>query len=260
MRCSLMHFEYTLITLNKTHMIIIPMMGKSSRFYSAGYQCPKYMLPVGGETVFELSVKSFKSVFESQHFLFIVRSDFGAREFVAERAAKLGITDFRIKQLSQDTSGQAATVYSGSTDYQDAEPIVIFNIDTIRYGFEWPKKDEFGDGFLEVFVGDGSGWSFVEAREGTDQVLRTTEKIRISNLCSNGLYGFSNIKIFRNAYTENQQSCLESSGENYIAPLYNSLISSGMNIKYKLLDKSTIVHCGVPEDYERLVAQHKHLK
>ena len=34
-------------------MILIPMMGKSSRFTQAGYKLPKYMLKVGNETLFE---------------------------------------------------------------------------------------------------------------------------------------------------------------------------------------------------------------
>lgn len=252
-----MRFESTLTTYDENGMIVIPMMGKSSRFYNAGYRCPKYMLPVGAETVFDLSVKTFKGLFCSQHFLFIVRNDDGAREFVAERAAQMGICDFRIKQLSQDTSGQAETVYSGIVDYHEAEPIVIFNIDTIRHGFEWPKNEEFGDGFLEVFIGDGSGWSFIEANQGTDQVIRTTEKIRISNLCSNGLYGFANIKIFRSAYLSDFQSNSKSGSEKYIAPLYNHLIKNGKSVKYKLLGKNVVEHCGIPEDYERLVAQYK---
>jgi dTDP-glucose pyrophosphorylase len=238
-------------------MIIIPMMGKSSRFYNAGYRCPKYMLPVGAETVFELSVKTFKSLFCSQHFLFIVRSDDGSKEFVAERVAKMGICDFRIKQLSQDTSGQAETVYSGIVDYQEAEPIIIFNIDTIRYGFDWPTKEAFGDGFLEVFIGEGSGWSFIEAKQGTDEVIRTAEKMRISNLCSNGLYGFSNIKMFRSAYVSDVQINSKTGGEKYIAPLYNFLIKNGKSVKYRLLGNNVVAHCGIPEDYERLVAQHK---
>jgi dTDP-glucose pyrophosphorylase len=240
-------------------MIVIPMMGKSSRFYKAGYRCPKYMLPVGAETVFELSVKTFKSLFCSQHFLFIVRSDDGSREFVAERVAKMGICDFRIKQLSHDTSGQAETVYSGIVDYKESDPVIIFNIDTIRHGFEWPNKEAFGDGFLEVFIGEGSGWSFIETNQDTDQVIRTAEKIRISNLCSNGLYGFSTIEMFRSAYLYDLNINPKSGGEKYIAPLYNFLIKSGKSIKYRLLEKNVVEHCGIPEDYERLVAQHKSL-
>ena len=39
-------------------MIVIPMLGKSSRFFDAGYERPKYQLPLGDGTVFSESVKS----------------------------------------------------------------------------------------------------------------------------------------------------------------------------------------------------------
>ena len=40
-------------------MIIIPMLGRSSRFFNVGYDKPKYELPLGDETVFSSSVRSF---------------------------------------------------------------------------------------------------------------------------------------------------------------------------------------------------------
>ena len=42
-------------------MILIPMMGKSSRFYNAGYKVPKFMLPVGKSNLFKETVLSFKN-------------------------------------------------------------------------------------------------------------------------------------------------------------------------------------------------------
>ena len=45
--------------------IIIPMAGESSRFFNAGYTVPKYMLPLGSETVFDKAIKSFKDYFNN---------------------------------------------------------------------------------------------------------------------------------------------------------------------------------------------------
>ena len=52
-------------------IIVLPMAGASSRFYNAGYTVPKYMLPLGNETVFDKSVKSFEKMFWYDKFIFI---------------------------------------------------------------------------------------------------------------------------------------------------------------------------------------------
>ena len=232
-------------------MIIIPMLGQSSRFFTAGYALPKYKLPLGGETVFSKSVKSFERLFASEPFLFLVRRDHNAINFVGETVSRLGIKDYRIIEFNAETRGQAESVLLGTSGYEGSIPIVIFNIDTIGHNFTWPEQESFGDGFIEVFESEGENWSFIEP--GPDgRVLRTTEKERISNLCSNGMYGFARLLDFRNAYEEYKQQNRSVRGEIYIAPLYNLLIEKGMNIRYRTLKQGITEHCGIPGDYEFL--------
>lgn len=236
-------------------MIIIPMLGKSSRFFNAGYAKPKYQLPLADETVFSLSVRSFENYFDSEPFLFLVRKDYEARRFVAAESNRLGIKDCRIIEFSHETRGQADSVALGLRNYHDEVPILIFNIDTIRHNFVYPVPKDIGDGFLEVFKGEGEGWSFIEPGEGTS-VVRTTEKDRISDLCSNGLYFFSRAADFREAFDAYLSSGQHVLGELYVAPLYNYLIQHGRDIHYQLVDSPLIDHCGIPEDYERLRLRH----
>jgi hypothetical protein len=229
MRCGFTPIFYLKIA---SKMIVIPMLGRSSRFLDAGYSVPKYQLPLAGETVFSQSVRSFERQFQEQHFLFLVRNDHSAKEFVSKELAKLGLRDYQIIEFSHETRGQAESVMLG-------------------HDFTWPAAAEFGDGFLEVFRGSGSAWSFVEP--GTDHaVIRTAEKQRISDLCSNGLYGFAKLEDFRNAYINYDESGCNVNGEQYIAPLYNHLIERGLKIKYRLVGSDMIDHCGVPADYEQL--------
>ncbi len=232
-------------------MIVIPMLGKSSRFFSAGYTQPKYQLPLAGETVFSHSVKSFSKYFDSEHFLFLVRNEYDARHFVAAEATRLDIKDFRIVEFSHETRGQAESVALGTGDYHDRVPLLIFNIDTIRHNFIYPDAKNMGDGFLEVFNGEGSNWSFIEPGSEND-VLMTTEKERISDLCSNGLYFFSRAGDFREAFQNYVSSGQNILGEIYIAPLYNYLVKHGRSIKFQLIDPNLIDHCGTPADYEKL--------
>lgn len=232
-------------------MIVIPMIGRSRRFFDAGYSLPKFQLPLRGETVFSQVLRSFEAQFKSIPFLFLVRDDYNSATFVENEVFNLGIQDYRIVEFKNDTRGQAESVMIGIRDYDGRLPMVVFNIDTIRHNFIWPSRSEFGDGFLEVFHADGDGWSFVEPLD-EKRVLRTAEKIRISNLCSNGMYGFSKIDSFRAAFTSYESNNIKSDGEFYIAPLYNLMIKEGLDIRYKTLPSSVIEHCGVPEDYVSL--------
>jgi hypothetical protein len=227
------------------------MLGRSSRFLNAGYAIPKYQLPLGGESVFAKSVRSFEKLFRTQPFLFLVRADYNAKRFVVDEIARLGIVDHRVIEFDFETRGQAESVDLGTSDYSGDIPMVVFNIDTIRHGFEWPSAEDFGDGFLEVFHGEGSGWSFAEPGPA-HRVLRTAEKDRISDLCSNGMYGFAKLQHFRDAYRDYVASGSSAAGELYIAPLYNRLIERNLDIRYALLEAGVTEHCGVPADYEFL--------
>lgn len=232
-------------------MIVIPMLGRSTRFMNAGYSIPKYQLPLGGESVFSKSIKSFERYFQEVPFVFIVRKDHNAINFVSQEVTKMGLKDYRVIEFSLETRGQAESVEIGTRDYAGDISIWIFNIDTIRLNFEMPDENILGDGFLEVFEGDGEGWSFVESGE-ENSVIRTTEKVRVSNLCSNGLYYFKELGQFRRAFDcfTSHKSAVNS--EIYVAPLYNELIKEGLNIKYRSVPTKDILHCGIPSDYELL--------
>src|SRR5436190_1785422 len=119
-------------------MIVIPMAGRSQRFFDAGYTRPKYRLPLGGESVFAHAVGSFASYFQELPFLFILGPEPGAMDFVQDECARLGIVDARIRILSAPTAGQAETVERGAEGVPDDRPFTIFNIDTFRPGFEFP--------------------------------------------------------------------------------------------------------------------------
>lgn len=224
------------------------MLGKSSRFFEAGYELPKYELPLGESTLFAQCVKSFSASFTSFPFLFLVRKDYGGRNFVLNQLASLDIQDARVIEFDDETRGQANSVFLGLEDYGAHLPLMIFNVDTVRVDFTWPKDEEFGDGFLEVFRSEGDNWSFVEPSD-ENFVGRVTEKERISDLCSNGIYAFSSIGLFREAYRNHDYSL---SQEEFIAPIYNYLIEKGYQVTFRIADASQVYHCGLPSDYEKV--------
>ncbi|WP_439243126.1 glycosyltransferase family 2 protein [Lonepinella sp. BR2474] len=233
-------------------MICITMAGLSSRFIKAGYPLPKYALPLQNRTVFEWAVSTFSHYFHYEPFLFVIRPDDFAYSFVLEKVQQLGIVDYHIIRLNQDTKGQAETAYLALQQYHDDFPLTIFNIDTIRYDYIKPDFINDCDGYLEVFEGEGTHWSFVQPDQNQN-VIRTTEKDRISNLCSDGLYFFKSQKVFCQLFEQALKNDLQVKGEFYIAPLYNLLIQQGKTVKYQTIKPHEIDFCGVPDEYEQLI-------
>lgn len=242
-------------------MIVIPMAGMSSRFFKAGYTKPKYMLEAHGKTLFEHSIRSFEAYFNSLPFLFIVKNVFDTPDFVRQQADMMGIDNFYIVILENDTRGQAETVALGleklelnGVNYDGA--VTVFNIDTFRPGFLLPNFSEDSDGYLEVFQGSGSNWSFAKpARNDSTLVSQTAEKNPISNLCSTGLYHFNRKKDYLDSYYQylSKPEKEWEKGELYIAPLYNLLIYKGYNIHYHLIKKEDVIFCGTPDEYTSFI-------
>ena len=231
-------------------MIIIPMAGASSRFYKAGYIIPKYELLLGDKTVFECSIMGFRNYFLTEVFLFIVLKKKDTVEFIKEITKTLGIKYVKIFELDKLSLGQADTVYKALKSEQD-QPITIFNIDTFLLDYKRPSWIDQCDGYLEVFKGEGDHWSFVNPGKD-NSVLRTTEKDRISNLCSNGLYYFKSSDLFKKIVEDKISNNDFVKGELYVAPIYNELIRTNKIVKYNLTNKSLIKFCGTPEEYQFL--------
>lgn len=234
-------------------MFIIPMAGLSSRFFKAGYTKPKYQLDLSGETVFSWSVRSFERYFKTDKFVFIYRNVYDTKNFLEEEIAKLGITDYELVCLPEETLGQADTVYQGIKHIKEDKEIYIFNIDSRIIDFVKPNWVNECDGYLEVFKGEGDHWSFAEPDGNTNKVLRTTEKERISELCSDGLYYFKNKSIFESLFLDAKLKGNTTKNEYYIAPLYNELISQGKSVFYDLISADKILFCGTPDEYLALL-------
>lgn len=230
-------------------MIVIPMAGLSSRFLQAGYERPKWMLPLAGRPLFDWSLLSFSQLFASEAFLFVFREGPGVEDFVRSRTESLGIADCRFVSLPEPTRGQADTVAQGAkkASVPPSEALTIFNIDTIRPGYSPPEQP--GDGWIECFHGEGDHWSFVRPSPDTPgRATEVTEKIRISSLCSTGMYTFKSAELFFTAFDEEASS--PSASELFVAPLYQRLIEKGHDIRYGTISDDEIFFSGTPAEYE----------
>jgi dTDP-glucose pyrophosphorylase len=241
-------------------MFVFPMLGRSSRFFNAGFKVPKYKLPLGkhGQIVFDHVVNSFKQYFETDLFVIVSRADTNDKQFLIERLQALGVKRFKVLEHQGETRGQAESVELALKGLPEEEELYIFNIDTILFDFKKYSSQSNVGGYLEVFRGEGKHWSFVEPNPlHSCRALRVVEKERISELCSNGLYFFKSTKLFKDALSAYLVKNRYSMVELYVAPIYNELIERGININFIIIPTEQIGFCGVPDEYFELYTKLK---
>lgn len=231
--------------------IIITMAGLGSRFRKAGYNCPKYMIEANGKTLFDWSMDSL--VGYNKHvdrYVFVVRAEDHAEEFIKQHCAAYGILDVKIVELDHMTDGQATTCMMAIPYCDENDSIMVYNIDTYVEPNEMKYEDISGDGHIPCFHADGDHWSFVKLNsEG--KAVEVREKKRISDNCTLGAYYFSSAKLYKELYEEYyaDESHLEKN-EKYIAPLYNFMIEKGMPVTISIVDAKKVHVLGTPEELQ----------
>lgn len=237
-------------------MIVFPMAGLSSRFSRAGYDQPKWMLPLAGRPLLDWSLMSFQYLFEQETCLIIHLDNPDVSAFIRDRVQALGIQRPEFVALQAQTRGQADTVAAGLTHVGAAstEPLTIFNVDTIRPGYRPPLALAECDGWLECFEGEGDHWSFVRpVAPDSDRAAQVTEKVRVSPYCSTGLYWFRSVGLFSEAFAAEERE--PSGSELYVAPLYQHLIRAGRDIRFGVIDLDKIFFSGTPDEYQSALTE-----
>lgn len=237
--------------------IIITMAGSGERFKKAGYQQPKYMVEAKGFSLFYWSLLSLNNFNKTEaEYIFIVRKEDNAFEFIALECQKLSIKSYSVVEIDELTDGQATTVLLAEPYIKNHDiPFVVYNIDThVDPEFINPK-DFKKKGWIPCFAGQGDKWSFVKT-DKSGKVVEVREKTRISDNATIGLYGFPSFKVYRLVY-ESYYSKPENieKGERYIAPLYNQLIKDGIESHMTLVPFEAVIPLGTPEDLDLFLRQ-----
>ena len=224
------------------------MAGEGRRFKQIGIIKPKHMIEVKGKTLFEWSMHSLKNFYD-KNFIFITSKSHNSTDFIKEKCRSLGIKDYTIKVINYMTKGQAETALITEENIADIDKdIIIYNIDTYVEPNQLKPEHIKGDGWIPAFEAEGDRWSFVKI--DTDfRVTDITEKIRISNLGTIGLYYFKSFKLFKMLY---YKFSFDNKTERYIAPLYGGMIKDpALSIYSQIVDKKAVHVLGTPEDIKQ---------
>lgn len=236
---------------------IITMAGYGRRFIEAGYRIPKYRISVHGRSLFAWSMLSLRSFISAgAPFVFVVRAEDQAADFIQEEAKALGIVSASIVELSAPTDGQATTALAAARGVPEkSAPILIYNIDTFVHPSALEASAARGDGWIPCFQAEGDAWSFAKT-DASGRVSEVREKVRISPHATVGLYWFSSLDLYGDAYVRHyaDPSNIEK-GERYVAPIFNTLIADGRPVYVHDVPKSAVIPLGVPSDVERFREQ-----
>lgn len=232
--------------------IIITMSGEGSRFKNIGFNKPKHEIIAKNKTLFEWSLLSLKDFF-SYDFIFIVRKNNYNKKFIDDKVDLLQIKNYEICEINDLTDGQASTVMLADEYINDNDEILIYNIDT--YIEEEVLKKEMikpnMSGIIPTFIAEGDKWSFTKFDENK-KVIEVSEKKRISDYGTVGLYYFKEFKKFKEILVNFKKEIMNQYSEAYIAPMYKYLIESKIkfdNEVYATVIESKKIHVlGTPED------------
>lgn len=232
---------------------VITMAGRGSRFYEAGYTVPKYEIIAHGRSLFDWSMLSLQNFLsEDSRVIFVCLAENRSADYVLERCASLGIKDVHIVELDQLTDGQATSAYVSREMWCLEDPLLIYNIDTyVNPRALLPEDIRSGsDGWVPCFQVPGDHWSFVQLGED-GWAVDLTEKKRISDYASIGLYWFARADRYVDAYERffaDPANLVR--GERYIAPLYRQLLQGGGKISIVDLAVKDVHVLGTPRELE----------
>ena len=232
--------------------IIISAAGSGKRFMDYGIKVPKYKIIANQKSLFYWALISLKNFFNYE-FIFIFRKDNYDETFVKLELKQLGIMNYKILVLEKETSGQATTIFLAQDFLKDDDEILIYNIDT-HINYQSLHENIFkDDGCIVTTNVPGNNWSFAKVENG--KVTEVSEKIKISDHASVGLYYFKKWKDFKNVFVNHQEEIINKYKEVYVCPMYQYLIDNNKIIKIFEIDNKDFICLGTPQEVKLFDSQ-----
>lgn len=235
-----------------TPTVVLCMAGHYRRFRDAGYETPKFLLPIDGRPILSWVVDGLGP---DRLLLVANQRDAAHAEAVADAVRLGGAAGFQALWIG-DTAGQAETADIGAARVEELGwdgPIVFHNVDTLVRGRSLQRLGAVlagSDGFIDVFDQDSPAYSYV-LLDG-DRVVDIREKEVISRHATTGLYGFRSAAAYREAAAATTR---RSQGEFYISDVYRTLLDRGGDLRADPVgDGHETLVLGTPAEYEAAVA------
>lgn len=199
----------------------------------------KPFIKVNNRSLLEYSVRSLPLTKED--LLIIALGSNQNCERAKELMEELGIPcKYEIVEVLKRTSGQAETAWIAIQGINEMKNLVIHNCDT-AFNLRIRQVFENSSNSLLLFKRDEPRWSYAEL-DLNGNVVRTAEKIQISDNASVGTYQFASVELFREVFMQTRHL----QEEHYIAPMYNLLVDAGHIVRGIMAHD--VFPLGTPED------------
>ncbi len=240
----------------KTLQVLMPMGGLGSRFADAGYATPKPLIEVDGKPMFLRALDSFKSVQDIQH-IFVIRKEHDEKYNLASEI-QTKLPGAKIAILDHDTRGAVETCLVAESYIVESLPLTVADCDIYfesQMYFNKMTQPELPDGMLLTFNSNDPRYSYVEL-DSSGKVLRTAEKVVVSNHALLGGYFFRSGAIFKNTAKKFVSDPLPAGlKEYYMSHLFNMLLEKNARVEVANVDAMHIF--GTPEELNAYLGQTK---
>lgn len=229
---------------------VIPIAGAGQRFKDIGVVSPKWSLKIDNVPILELAIRSLPLESADTLTIILLREHQKAAEKIVNEIHGMPIVP-ELVTIPEIQNGQALTVLKAiklSAVIENSN-LVIWCGDCFILNNSFANIPRLGN-WLTTTRLSGDHWSFARVDNGV--VVETSEKKRISDNASVGLYGFQDKNAFENAI--NYRKTEKPDSEIYVAPLYNALIKLGQEIRIHEIGAEDFVSAGTPEEITRCCA------
>ena len=226
--------------------LVMPMAGRGSRFANMNFLQPKPLISIYNKPFFYWSIQSIYKFINISSLDIIVLEEH-VRNYSIDKEILEYYPNARVHIIDKVTEGAVVTALHGISKIDDKYPIIFNDCDHL---FKSEKLNEFCkissdlDGLLITFKSSENKYSYA-AVNADGYVVKTAEKIVISNLAICGCYYFKNADIFKkmaSIYLENCQY-----NEFFMSGIYNTMLENEMKVKTMPTDFH--VPFGTPDEY-----------
>jgi HAD superfamily hydrolase (TIGR01509 family) len=229
--------------------VLIPMVGRGSRFADAGYTFPKPLIDVRGKPMIQVVIENLGV---EANFIYVVQKEHRDNYNLDHLLPLVTPGTCTIIDVDHITEGAACTALLAKDFINSDAPLLFANSDqTVDWrpiDFLYKMQEQLADGGIVTFKDTHPKWSFAAVDEETNLVTEVAEKKPISDNATAGYYYWKHGSDFVQYAERMIERDIRVNNEFYVAPVYNQAIEDGKEIR--IFEADRMWGLGTPEDLE----------
>lgn len=230
--------------------IVVPMAGRGSRFAGSEDGAPKPLIEVvPGRRMIEYVI-DYLTLSEPHRFIFICLAAHervcNFKEFFASRTR-----DHQIVWAHEITAGPAASALLAASYTDNEDELLVAYCDMfltidVTHFLDWNRRNDSDGGIVtHPSTSPMESYAVIDAK---GQVVRTAEKVIISDTATSGLYYFRKGRDFVASARGMLSDRLAGTAEVFVSHCYNELVRQGKTVLAYQIGRHEKIEMGTPDD------------